>query len=135
MSTNFLENVLYKLGLHHSKQLSSLAKTVFYSTNISTDSTRNSPKDLNILKQCHTYADDVYAISEEGRSDRQHDKSKKSVPTNLTPVTIMVVDTISSVKARTLLKVLLNSGSTTTLINKLCLPRHCKPCQSLAVRK
>jgi hypothetical protein len=42
---------------------------------------------------------------------------------NLTPVTIMVVDTIGAVKSRRLLKVLLNSGSTTTLINQRCLPR------------
>ena len=48
---------------------------------------------------------------------------------NLTPVTIMVVDTIDTIKSRNLLKVLLDSGSTTTLINKRCLPKQCKPCQ------
>jgi len=47
---------------------------------------------------------------------------------NLTPVTIMVVDTIGTVKSRRLLKVLLDSGSTITLINKKCLPKACKPC-------
>ena len=36
-------------------------------------------------------------------------KSKNSVPTNLTPVTIMVVDTISAVRSRKLLRVLLDS--------------------------
>jgi hypothetical protein len=45
---------------------------------------------------------------------------------NLAPITIMVVDTISAVKSRRLLKVLLDSGSTTTLINKKCLPKNCK---------
>ena len=49
--------------------------------------------------KCHIYADEVYDLSENGRNDRHHDNSKKSVPTNLTPVTIMVVDTISSVKS------------------------------------
>jgi hypothetical protein len=48
---------------------------------------------------------------------------------NLTPVTIMVVDTIGAVKSRRLLKILLDSGSTTTLINKRCLPKKCQPCQ------
>jgi len=48
----------------------------------------------------------------------------------LTPVTIMVADTIRTVKSRRLLKVLLDSGSTTTLINKRCLPRKYKPCKT-----
>ena len=38
----------------------------------------------------------------------------------------MVVDTISAVKSRRLLKVLLDSGSTMTVINKKCLPKNCK---------
>ena len=37
---------------------------------------------------------------------------------NLTPVTIMVADTIGTVKSRRLLKVLLDSGSKTTLLTK-----------------
>ena len=48
---------------------------------------------------------------------------------NLTPVTIMVADTIGTVRSRRLLKILLDSGSTTTLINKRCLPRKRQPCQ------
>jgi len=44
----------------------------------------------------------------------------------LTPTSIMVVDTISAVKSRTLLKVLFDPGSTETLINRKCLPKHCK---------
>jgi hypothetical protein len=70
--------------------------------------------------------DEVYAISEDNGSDKEVDKPKKTVPQNFTPVRIMVVDTISSVMSRTLLKVLLESGSTKTLINKRCLPRNCK---------
>jgi hypothetical protein len=46
----------------------------------------------------------------------------------LTPISIMVVDTISDVKSRILLKVLFDPGSTATLISRKCLPPHCKPC-------
>jgi hypothetical protein len=48
---------------------------------------------------------------------------------NLTPVTIMVVDSIDAIRSRRLMKVLLDSGSTTTLINKKYLPKTCRPCQ------
>jgi hypothetical protein len=53
----------------------------------------------------------------------------KKIPKQLTPVTIMVVDTISSVKSRILLKVLLDSVSTATIINRKCLPRNCQTCK------
>jgi hypothetical protein len=41
----------------------------------------------------------------------------------------MVVDSIDAVISRKLLKVLLDSGSTTTLINKKCFPKKWRPCQ------
>jgi hypothetical protein len=62
-------------------------------------------------------------------------KANKDTQTYLTPVTIMVVDTISSMKSRILLKVLLDSGSATTMINRKCLPRHCQPCKISNSRK
>ena len=46
----------------------------------------------------------------------------------LTPLSIMVCDTISVVRSRTILKVLFDPGSTVTFISRKCLPRHCKPC-------
>ncbi len=46
----------------------------------------------------------------------------------LTSTSIAVVDTMSSVRSRILLKVLFDPGSTLTLISRKCLPRHCKPC-------
>ena len=46
---------------------------------------------------------------------------------NLTPITIMVANTISAVKSRRLLNFLLDSGSTMTIINKKCLPKIAKP--------
>jgi hypothetical protein len=39
---------------------------------------------------------------------------------HLTPVTIMVAGSIGAVRSRRLLKVILYSGSTTTLVNKKC---------------
>jgi hypothetical protein len=66
-----------------------------------------------------TCTEEVYAIYEEDNgSDKEVDKPRKTIPQYLTPVTIMVVDTISSVRSRILLKALLDSESTTTLINK-----------------
>jgi hypothetical protein len=47
----------------------------------------------------------------------------------------MVVNTISSVKLRILLKVFLDSGSTTTMINRKCLPRNCQTCKISNSRK
>ncbi len=46
----------------------------------------------------------------------------------LTPISIMVVDTISAIRSRILLKVLFDPGSTATLISRKCLPWHCKTC-------
>jgi hypothetical protein len=73
---------------------------------------------LNKLPMFETCTEEVYAISEDNGNDKEVDKPKKTVPQNLTPVTIIVVETISSVRSRTLLKVLLDSGSTTTRINR-----------------
>ena len=53
----------------------------------------------------------------------------------LTPTSIMVVDTISTVRSRVLLKVLFDPGSTATLISRKCLPRHCKTCPIAQGRK
>jgi hypothetical protein len=61
--------------------------------------------------------------------------NNKNNPKQLTPVTIMVVDTISSVKLRIFLKVLLDSGSITTMINRKCLPRNCQTCTISKSRK
>ncbi len=69
------------------------------------------------------------------RTTQKKSQPTKVVPNNLTPVTIMVVDTISSVKSRILLKVLMDSGSTLTMINKKCLPRNCKPCKISSSRQ
>jgi hypothetical protein len=57
---------------------------------------------------------DVYTNLEQMSAKEAMDiNSNKNIQKQLTPVTIMVVDTISSVKSRILLKVLLDSGSTT----------------------
>ena len=87
--------------------------------------TGNAPNNLEIISNI---VEDAYAISEEN-SDEQGTVNKINVlpnQSNLTPITIMVVDTISAVKSRRLLKVLLDSGSTMTVIIKKCLPKNCR---------
>jgi hypothetical protein len=85
-----------------------------------------------ILETC---TEEVYAISEDNGNNKEEDKPIKAVPQNLTPVMIMMINTNSSVWSRTLLKVLLHSGSTRIMIYKKCLPRHCKPCKIFNSRK
>jgi hypothetical protein len=53
---------------------------------------------------------------EDNGRNKEEEIPKKTVPQTLTPMTIMVVETISSVRSRTLLKVLLDSESTTAFI-------------------
>jgi hypothetical protein len=56
---------------------------------------------------CYIFADEVYTNLEQISAEEAMDiKSNKNSPKQLTPVTIMVIDTISSVKSRILLKVL-----------------------------
>jgi hypothetical protein len=70
----------------------------------------------------YIFADDIYTNLEQISAKEAIDiNPNKNIPKQLIPVTIMVVDTISSVKSRILLKVLLDSGSTTTMISRKCL--------------
>ncbi len=89
---------------------------IIHNTKSISSSTGNAPNQSNT----HCYlTEEVYANSIKIPQSR-----------NLTPETIMVVDTIGTIKSRRLLKVLLDSGSTATLINKRCLPRKCEPCKT-----
>ena len=63
--------------------------------------------------------DDTYLIPVH-KNGMPRDKS-------LTPISIMVVDTIGLKKSRALLKVLLDPGSTKTLISRKALPKGTKP--------
>jgi hypothetical protein len=73
----------------------------------------------------HFVTDEVYTNLEQSIAKEAMDvKSNKNSPKQLTPVTMMVMDTVFSVKTRILLKVLLDSGSTSTMINRKCLPRN-----------
>jgi hypothetical protein len=75
-------------------------------------------------------ADHIDTESKNDSKKRKRDNfPEKSQNRNLAPVTIMVADSIGTVRSRKLLKVLLDSGSTATLINKRCLPKKCKSCQ------
>ncbi len=91
-------------------------------------STGNAPKDL-IIDQCYMadHIDDKSKIDSKKRKRNSIPDSPQN--RNLTPVTIMVADSIGAVRSRKLLNFLLDSGSTTTLINKKYLPKKCRPCQ------
>jgi hypothetical protein len=112
-------------------------KTVdFYGTISTVDSTGNAPKNLNAHSVRHIVTDEVYTnLVQLSAKEAMDIKSNKNSPKQLTPVTIMVVDTISSLKSRFLLKVLLDSGSTTTMINRKCLPGNCQTCKISKSRK
>ena len=121
-STENLEIIGYEVDLHHSKQLSSFMKTDCCSSNFNSGSTRNTPIILNELHICKTDSEETYAIYKDNGSDNKVEQIKKVVSQKLTPVTILVVDTISSVRSRRQLKVLLDSGSMATLTIKDAYP-------------
>jgi hypothetical protein len=107
-----------------------------YDTISMVNPTGKAPKNTSTQTVCYIFADDVYTNLEQiSAKDAMDINSNKNIPKQLTPVTIMVVDTVSSVKSRILLKVLLDSGSTTTMINRKCLPRNCQTCKISNSRK
>jgi hypothetical protein len=136
LCTKYLEIVQYKSGLQNSNKLSSLKTADIYGTISMVDSTGNAPKSTSTQPVRYIFADDVYTNLEQISAKVVMDiNSNNNIPKQLTPVTIMVVDTISSVKSRILLKVLLDSGSTTTMINRECLPRKFQTCKIANSRK
>jgi hypothetical protein len=114
--------------------LSRLQKTDISGIISRTDSTGNAPNNTNTYRVCYIFADDVY-INLEQISAKEAMDINKNIPKQLSPVTIMVVDTTSSVKSRILLKVLLDSGSTTTMINRKRLPVNCQTGKNSKSRK
>jgi hypothetical protein len=100
------------------------------------DFTGNAPKSTSTQAVRCIFTDYVCTNLEQISAKEAMDINfNKNIPNQLTPVTIMVVDTISSVKSRFLLKVLLDSGSTTTMFNRKCLPRNCQTCKISNSRK
>jgi hypothetical protein len=100
------------------------------------DSTGNAPNSTSTHLVHYIFADDVYTNMEKvSAKETIGINSNENVPKQLTLVTIMVVDTISSVKSMILLKILLDSGSTTTMIDRKCLPRKCQTCTIFNSRK
>ena len=108
------------------KQLSAYNK---YSPSISTGNA------LNSLNEFSNVMDQSYAVDSNEIKRAANEISVLPNTNRLTSITIMVIDTISSVKSRKILKVLLDSGSTTTLINRKCLPKNCHTCKIKQKRK
>ncbi len=109
-NTDSLESVLYKtstnLGLQNSNELSSLKTADLYGTISTVDSTGNAPKSPSTQPVHHIITDEVYTnLVQHSTKEAMDIKSNKNSPKQLTPVTIMVVNIISSMKLRILLKV------------------------------
>ncbi len=113
-NTDSLETITNKastdIGLQNSKELSCLKTADSYGTISMVDSTENAPKSTSTQPVRYNFAGDVYTNLEQISAKEAMDiNSNKNIPKQLTPVTIMVVDTVSSVISRILLKVLLDS--------------------------
>jgi hypothetical protein len=107
--------------------LSSLKTADIYGTISIVDFTGNVPKSTSTQAVRYIFADDVCTNLEQISAKKSMNMNfNKNIPKQLTPETIMVVDTISSLKSPILLKVLLDSSSTTTMINRKCLPSNCQ---------
>ena len=83
-----------------------------YDTIITDFSTGNAFQNMK-MNYCYMITSTSYVENEQCSKKRKRDIKNSQVPhsiKNLTPVTIMVVDTIGRTKSRKLLKVLLDSG-------------------------
>jgi hypothetical protein len=81
-------------GLQNSKELSRVKKTDTYSTISMVDFTGNAPNNTSTQPVHYIFADDVYTNLEQISAKEAKDINKNALK-QLTPVTIMVVDTIS----------------------------------------
>ena len=74
-------------------------------------------------------AEYAFPVLEEHKGTAGPKDVKVTLPNKarLTPLSIMVCDTISAVRSGTLLKVLLDSRSTAMFVPRKSLPVHCKP--------
>ncbi len=97
------------IGLQNSKELSSLKTVDTYGTTSTVDSTGNASKSTSTQPVCYIFAGNVHTNLEQiSAKEAMYINSNENIPKQLTPITIMVVDTISSVKSSILLKVLLD---------------------------
>jgi hypothetical protein len=132
MTTYYLEIVQYKSGLQHSNELSSLKTADTYSTISMIASTGNAPKSTSTQTVRQVVTDEKFTnLVQLSTKEAMDIKSNKNSPKQLTPVTIMVVDT----KIKNFAEGLLDSGSTTTMIDRKCLPRNCQTCNISKSRK
>jgi len=99
--------------MRNKKQLSRITNSDLVNNCSVITSTGNTPKNTT-LDQCFMAEaiDDSVTANNRKRKRDKHTAYVLPSAKKLTPVTIMVVDTIGTVKSRRLLKVLLDSGST-----------------------
>jgi hypothetical protein len=99
-NTKSLETVLYetstKVELQNSNELSSLKTVDLYGTISTVDSTGNATQNPSTQPVYQIVTDEVYTnLVQPSTKEAMDIKSNKNSPKQLTPVTIMVVNTIS----------------------------------------
>jgi hypothetical protein len=92
-------------------------------------------KNIDVVPTGEPIAEDAFPVLDSNsktnsEANKKPKKASAKLPSKkgLTPLSIMIWDTISAVRSRTILKVLFDPGLTVTFISRKCLPRHCKPC-------
>ena len=68
--------------------------------------------------------DECFDIEQDIQFNYLGPKILKNAPTGETPVTILTANTIGLAKSRRLLRVLLDSGSTVSMIKRSCIPKQ-----------
>ena len=128
---NSIDNNIDDNSIDSSIDDSSIDNTTILSENISS----NTIDDMDVETRIDDMdVDETYPIETvDGDDDIKYLDPDKPVTVDmqnsdrLTPITIMVCDTIGALRSRHTLKVLLDSGSTKTYIHRKCLPKDCKP--------
>ena len=128
---NSIDNNIDDNSIDSSIDDSSIDNTTILSENISS----NTIDDMDVETRIDDMdVDETYPIETvDGDDDIKYLDPDKPVTVDmqnsdrLTPITIMVCDTIGALRSRHTLKVLLDSGSTKTYIHRKCLPKNCKP--------
>ncbi len=97
----------------------------FIKLNDDTTAVTEKSSDLSASENASHCSVEVYQLFE-GESQFNY-RGPKVLPTNETPVTICICNTIGYIRSQKIFRILLDSGSNTCLIKRLCLPNDIVP--------